>query len=126
MQIFQNRNFIRRVMYSWPVVVLVFSAAVFVGQSALRSYLGAKHARSAYFEVKKEREDLAAQRADLEKRLNYLSTPYGLEKELRRKFGLVKPGEELMIIVDRPQENERPVDGDNLSAFFSGVAGLFG
>lgn len=126
MRKFQNQDPVRKIIYSWPAIFVLFLAAVFLGKSAINTHFNASLTRATYLDVRSKHEDLLVKKTDLEKRLDYLSSAYGLERELRRKFGLVKPGEELMIIVDRPQENERPVDGDNLSAFFSGVAGLFG
>ncbi|MEK7566933.1 MAG: hypothetical protein AAB527_02255 [Patescibacteria group bacterium] len=124
MKSFQNRNFNRRLMYSWPAVAVIFLVAVFLGQAAVRSYITASRTRSAYLEVKKDREELTAERADLEKKLDYLSTSYGLERELRRKFGLVKPGERLVVMVDRPQET-LPEEKNNFYSLLSEVGDFF-
>ena len=125
MQNFQNRSFKRKIMYSWPVVAAVFLVAAFLGQAAARSYFAARNTRLTYEEAKKDREEVGAQRTELEKRLDYLSSPYGLERELRRKFGLAKPGESLMIIVDRPKETVFE-EKNNFSSFVAGVGDFFG
>lgn len=125
MRDFQNRNFKRRLVYSWPVAMAVFLLAVFLGQSAVRSYLVARNTRSAYTEARRDREDLEAKRVELDKTLDYLSTPYGLERELRRKFGLVKPGEHLMVIVDRTEE-AAPEEKNGFSLLVSGVGNFLG
>ena len=126
MRKFQNQDSVRKIIYSWPAIFVLFLAAVFLGKSAINTHFNASLTRATYLDVRSKHEDLLVKKTDLEKRLDYLSSAYGLERELRRKFGLVKSGEELMIIVDRPQENERSAEGDNFSAFLSGVAGFFG
>ena len=126
MQRFQNRNLGPRIAYSWPAIAVLFLAVVFLGKSAVNAYLGATNTHASYIEIKNKREDLLAKNADLEKRLDYLSNPYGLERELRRKFGLIKPGEEALIIVDRPKENQPAGESSNFSDFFSGVIKFLG
>jgi len=79
--------------------VLVF----LLGWSAARSYLSVRSAGGVYQEVKEEREELVLEKNQLADRLSYISSPYGLEKELRRKFNFILPGEELLVVVDRPQ-----------------------
>lgn len=125
MRDFQNRNFKRRLVYSWPVAAAVFLLAVFLGQAAVRSYLVARNTKSAYTEARKDREDLEAKRVELDKTLDYLSTPYGLERELRRKFGLAKPGEHLIVIVDRTEEIE-PEEKNGFSSLVSEVGNFLG
>ncbi len=130
MRRFQNRNLGRRIAYSWPAIAVLFLAVVFLGKSALNAYLSAASTRASYIEIKNKREDLLVKNAGLEERLAYLSSPYGLERELRRKFGLIKPGEEALIIVDRPKEGQPAGEGGGFSGFLGGVmkflGGLFG
>ena len=115
---FQNRKVGRRWFYSLPVLGALFLAALFLGQAALKAYLRSRAATAVYSEVRNNRQEIIARKNDLGKRLDYLSTAYGLEKELRRQFGLVKKGEGLATIIDRP----RPTPlGENagFKSFFS-------
>lgn len=48
-------------------------------------------------EVKKHQEDLA-------EKITNLSTERGLESEIRDRYRVVKPGEQLLIVVDNPEQ----------------------
>lgn len=121
---FKRRNPNQKLIYSRPVLAVMFLMLIFLGQAAIKAYIGARDARTAYIGVREERADIAIKSADLEKRLDYLSSSYGLEKELRRQFGLAKPGEELMTIIDRRQKGADNEPG-KFSSFLSEIGGFF-
>src|SRR3989338_5697837 len=120
MRSFQSRNFGRRLIYSRVSIAAMLAVAVFAGQATLRLFLESRNARKAYVEVNQKHEELISQKDDLEKRLEYLASDYGLERELRRKFGLVKPDEEILVIVDRPQSAIEEGAG-NMASMFSAI-----
>jgi cell division protein FtsB len=43
---------------------------------------------------------LESRRADLEKKVEYLSNDRGIEAEMRRNFDVARPGEQVVIILD--------------------------
>jgi len=109
MQRFQRRNFLRRIIYSWPVVLVLTLLFIFIGRATFHAYLRARIANQTYLGVRQEREELSGKQDALEKKLTYLSSPYGLKKELRQRFSVKKPDEKLIIIIDRPiSESETP------------------
>lgn len=57
-----------------------------------------------YRAIKQECDELIANNQYIAEKLNYLSEPHNLEKELRSKFNYIYPGERLIIIV--PEEDE--------------------
>lgn len=101
MKSFQRQNLTRKIIFSWPAIILLIVLFAFIGRWTFQNYLRFSAAKEAYLRVKKDREELDRKKNDLESRLSYLSNPYGLEKELRRRFSLKKPDEEMAIIVDR-------------------------
>src|SRR3989344_8018220 len=120
---FQNQTSFRRFLYSRPAAAVL---AVLLGWSTIQSYLRVRSAGRVYQEVKEEREGLVLKKNQLSDRLNYISSPYGLEKELRRKFNLILPGEELLVVVDRPQVvQEEEVGGTLWPKFIDLMSGLF-
>ena len=124
---FQNRTSFRRFLHSRPAAA-VFAVLVFLlGWSAVKSYLGVRSAGRVYQEVKAEREELVLEKNRLADRLSYISSPYGLEKELRRKFNFILPGEELLVVVDRPQviSEEGSSGGALWPRFIDFMSGLF-
>ena len=80
------------------LAILIF----FTGRATFSAYLRSRVATQAYLDVKQKREELSHKHAVLERKLRYLSSPYGLEKELRERFGAKRADEEVIIIVDRP------------------------
>lgn len=116
----QSRNSKKRWLYSRITLVFVFLLAIFLGRAAVRAYMDARAVRVTYNEIRSEREELAAEKTDILRRLDYLSSSYGLEKELKQQFGLVGPGEEIIVIVDRPEQKQEADGGDGLS-FFEGI-----
>ncbi|MEK7599187.1 MAG: hypothetical protein AAB474_01905 [Patescibacteria group bacterium] len=105
MRSFQRQSLIRKIIFSRPLIILLAVLAAFIVRFAFQNYLSFSAVNEAYLKVKKDREELSRKKDDLESRLEYLSSPYGLEKELRRRFSLKKPDEELAIIVDRQAQN---------------------
>ncbi|MCH7883463.1 hypothetical protein IIA95_03550 [Patescibacteria group bacterium] len=102
MKRFQKHYFLKNIKYSWPVLFALAILIFFMGRATLSAYLRSRVATQAYLDIKQKREELSHKHAALEKKLRYLSSSYGLEKELREQFGVKRPDEEVIIIVDRP------------------------
>lgn len=50
--------------------------------------------------------ELESRRADLEKKVEYLSNERGIEAEMRRNFDVARPGEQVVIILDEEKKPE--------------------
>ncbi|HEY4504186.1 MAG TPA: hypothetical protein VJI73_00250 [Candidatus Paceibacterota bacterium] len=93
----------RRVLYSWPVLIILFILIVLMIKSTWRVYvnwdLSKDLAREANLEYLANQERTAR----IEEEVARLKTERGLEEELRRSFPIAKPGEEVVVILgDRP------------------------
>jgi cell division protein FtsB len=51
-------------------------------------------------EAETKLETLEARKAELEKKVQYLSNDRGIEAEMRRNFDVARPGEQVVIILD--------------------------
>jgi cell division protein FtsB len=69
-----------------------------------------------------ESEKLENQKKALESETEYLNTEYGVERVLREKFGVVKEGESVVVIV--PREDD-PFTEDKNNSFEKGILGAF-
>ena len=49
---------------------------------------------------------LEGRKAELEKKVEYLSNERGIEAEMRRNFDVARPGEQVVIIVDEEKESQ--------------------
>lgn len=50
--------------------------------------------------------ELESRRAELEKKVEYLSNERGIEAEMRRNFDVARPGEQVVIILDEEKKPE--------------------
>lgn len=83
-------------------IFLVIISLVFLSFLAaeLYSFSARQHSlKSDFQEAKTRLEKLKTDQASLEAELEYLSNPLNLSKEMRSRFNLKKPGENMIIIV---------------------------
>jgi cell division protein FtsB len=57
-------------------------------------------------EAEAQLKELESRRADLEKKVEYLSNERGIEAEMRRNFDVARPGEQVVIILDEEKKPE--------------------
>jgi hypothetical protein len=69
-------------------------------------------------------QSLQARQASLDRSIAALKTDSGMEKELREKFGVVKDGEKLIMLVDQPDTG---TDSKKVSekGFWQGLVDFF-
>jgi len=123
MKEFQEKRKIRRFLYSKKMVILLLLVTALLCFSTIKVYLKSKNAISKSEEVKKELTDLEKRKAGLEKDVNRFNTESGLEEEIRKNLNVQKPGEKVLVIVDKSAENGKIESGNVLSDFFSKIWG---
>ena len=108
MQKIQHRARVRRAhrpfMYSWPALLVLGVFVVFAGRATWNAFQGVRAAESHLRDTRERREAMERRRDDLTARVKELSNSYGLEKELRERYSLRKPGEEVVIFIRRQPE----------------------
>ncbi len=101
MREFEQRRKVRRLLYSkFSVAVLCVVALVLI-KSAISAYSKSRVSDTAYQEIAREYTELLARKTQLESDIERLRTPRGVEADIRTKFGMVKDGEHMLILVDR-------------------------
>ena len=123
MREFQEKRKIRSFFYSKKMVILLLLVTALLSFSTIKVYLKSRNALSKNEEAKKELADLEKRKAELEKDVSRLNTASGLEEEIRKNFNVQKPGEKVLVIVDKNAENVKIETGNNLSDFFSKIWG---
>lgn len=73
-----------------------------LGRSTWGVYSRMQEASVLRHNAEAERDELETRQAELEVALERLDTPRGQEEEIRKRFPLVKPGEEEFVLVDQP------------------------
>lgn len=106
-------------------VVLVFLLFIF-SYSAINTYTKSKVAKERTRQVEEELRKLKEQETGLKDSLNDMNTPFGVEKSLREKFGIIKDGEESIIIIDPPEVSEESViESEENEGFFGFLKRMF-
>jgi cell division protein FtsB len=76
--------------------------------------------------VQEEFKALQDRRNLLQQQTSSLNTEEGIEEELRQKFQVAKPGESLMVVVNKPLPPSAPeVNNNFFSKIWSNVSGVF-
>ena len=96
---FQQKNKIRRILYSRPVVIIIVIIALYSLYSTWSIYEKMVQSREAMEKSEKELLTLATKNNQLDADISQLQTSDGVEKEIRNKFGVAKPGENMAVIV---------------------------
>jgi|SRR3989344_1655490 len=102
---FHKKRKQRRILYSKGVLVLLLIIAVFLGKANLNVYKKNKESREKRVRAEQEYKELAAREEKLQQANILLTTEEGIEQEIRKKFNVVKEGEETLVIVEVPKES---------------------
>jgi cell division protein FtsB len=85
-----------RVALGLAILLCLLMAQIVYGRYVIQQEMIAKEA-----EARTKLDALEAHKADLEKKVLYLSNDRGIEAEMRRNFDVARPGEQVVIIVDK-------------------------
>ena len=91
-------------MRSRPVLIFLGLVALILLISSLRMVWRAYQASNAREKAQVEYERLLAQKTRIDETLGDLENSDVLEKEAKRRFNITSPGERVLIIVDREEE----------------------
>ena len=100
MREFQEKRKMRNFVFSWPIVGLLVVFNVVVGARLVGIYKESREAKKQEVAMLEQLKELQDKKAQLEAEVKRLSTEQGIEEELRKRFGVVKAGEEMLVIVD--------------------------
>ena len=102
-EFFEKRR-LCQILYSRVVLVLLLFGVLFLGTAALNAWETAHETAEKKAEAVMELALLEEQEKELQKKIAQLSTPEGIEAEIRRKFDVGEPGEGVVILVELPSE----------------------
>jgi len=116
MKEFQQKRQWRRLLMSWPSIILLVLIAALVTSALFGVYKKSQEALSRRGSLQAEFEVLMQRKAYLEEEVQRLKTKIGIEEEIIDRFGVSKPGEEVLVIVeDEENENGSDQEGDKKS-----------
>ena len=121
MREFQEKRKFKKIVYSvWLQAILgiIFLALVF---SAVKVYKKSRLSVKKFQEIKEEMAGLEKRNAELAAEAARLESESGREGEIRKRFDVAKPGEKIIVIVDKIGEDVKINGADVKIGFFSKI-----
>lgn len=97
---FQERKKLRKILYSKTSLIALAALLLLVANGAWNIYQKAAIARSERSRAERSFLDLQARTTELEASLARLQSARGVEEDVRQKFTVAKPGEDVVVVVD--------------------------
>ncbi len=100
MREFRKKQDMKRALYSKPVLIFLGVILIFLIYSTWNIYTKAMVPYENRVNAEKKLTDLQEREMELTSRIKTLETEEGVEIEVREKFGLVREGEEVVVILE--------------------------
>jgi cell division protein FtsB len=97
--------------------------AVLLAQGAVGVYMKHRESEARLQETAATLEAVEQRIAGLEDEIAYLETPQGMEREIRTKFSVARPGEKVVVVLDSPKPEASVVEEE--PGFFGRIRGWF-
>lgn len=97
---FQQKRQVKRILYSRTTLVVLGVIIVLLINSVWGVYKKRAISKENLNKAQASLDTLLAREETLSNEIDRLKSTAGVEEEIREKFGLVKPGEEVIIVVD--------------------------
>lgn len=118
MREFQEKRKLKKIIYSgWLLIILgiILLALIF---STVKVYKKSQISAQKSAEIKEEIAKLEKRNAELTAEAARLESESGKEGEIRKRFDVAKPGEKILVIVDKNSEDVKINGADNKTGFF--------
>ena len=97
---FQEKRKVKRFMYSRVTLVILLVIVAFLLKGIWGAYEKQRLTKENLNKVSIDFNKLKERESGLSSEIEWLGTKNGMEQEIREKYGLVKPGEEVIVIVN--------------------------
>jgi cell division protein FtsB len=124
MQDFQRKKKIRKFIYSRNVVIVLAVVAILLLKGAVGVVSKMRLSESNLATLNAQLAEAQTRNQELNNQTASLSTTAGVEREIRQKFSVTKPGEEVAIVVDPTVP--KPVATSTQAGFWGSIANWFG
>ncbi len=124
---FHEKRRLKRFLLSRAALLVLLAAAILLGSATWDIAKTERETRRKVAEKSAELAGLEARAEELEREIERLSTPRGLEEEFRRKFEVAKEGEGIIVLVEPARgEGENVPSAPERSSLLSRILGLLG
>lgn len=104
---------IKSIFFSVPCIVVLGVVCSLTMNAAWDVYKKVRDTQGNAAAVAKTYDKLKDREEELMVKIRSLETPLGVEAEIREKFGLVKEGEEVVVVIDAPKEDVESENSDD-------------
>ncbi|MCK5592317.1 MAG: septum formation initiator family protein [Candidatus Pacebacteria bacterium] len=102
----QKKRQVQKVLFSLPMFVVLGGITVSMAVSVWNIKEKAQITQNNLQKITETYEELYAREVELAASVKTLRTSFGVESEIRDMYGLVKEGEEVIVIVDEKNKKE--------------------
>jgi cell division protein FtsB len=110
MREFNDRRLLRNVFFSWGTVIVLAVLLFFSARGLLSVYERYGEAKKLRYAAEERLSGLEERRNELQAAVGHLESERGFEKEVRKRYGVVRPGEGVIQIVDTPASTSETVE----------------
>ena len=116
----------QNLVFSKAALAVLFIVVLFAGNAAWNMYQKYKESKDFKDRALAELQELEKRKENLTEDIDKLQTESGVEEELRKRFGIVKEGEEVVIVIDNPEDKLVEEHSVEKKSFLAKVFGIFG
>ncbi|OIO33099.1 MAG: hypothetical protein COZ49_01665 [Candidatus Yonathbacteria bacterium CG_4_10_14_3_um_filter_47_65] len=124
MREFQKKRRIREALYSWPVIILLAGIFLLLANATWGAYQKAHIAFVNKEKVSNELADLKEREGELTEKIGHLQSDFGIEAEIRERFGVAREGEEVVVIVPSVQDDRVASNNALKKSFWAAIIGF--
>ena len=125
MKEFQQKEQTKSKLYSRYTLLTLFVLIILTGKGLINIYQKNISSEEEKRLVEKKKDELQNRYDSLSNRVEELKTPQGMEKEIRSKFDVVKPGENVIVVVDKEVPAPVKEETNVIKRLWNGVTGVF-
>jgi len=103
MREFQDKRQWKRTFRSRYFILFLLVPIALIAHGVWNAYVRYERSASTVVSLEREKARLVERQRDLSRSTAALATPEGIDREIRTTYGLVKPGEELIVVVGADQ-----------------------
>ena len=123
---FQERKKLRKILYSKTSLVILAVLLFMVADGAWQVYQKARIARDERDRAARSLQDLQTRNAELSASLARIQSAEGVDEDVRQKFAVAQPGEDVVIVVDDSSKKSENSEASTTTGFWAHLASFFG
>lgn len=105
MEDFKAKQRLRKKLYSRGSFIILLCITTLLVRGAWGAWQKQRESGNNLSRVEEELYGARSRERELSQTIERIKTPDGVENEIRQKFSVVKPGEEIVLIVDETKNN---------------------